>query len=281
MLDVLFLENQWLIHREVAGVALYLLVTLVSRSFYSFGVLVFASVLMTPSLSVADDKRFDIKLLAGSSWQVKNDVQIPSNEFGTRFSLADTVGEGPLTAVRLEFNWRINEKHGLRVMLAPLSYEERVEFEAPVEFNGASFAAGTPTTAGYRFNSWRVGYHYTIVDNAQTTFRLGGTLKVRDAEIRLEQEGVVSADDDLGLVPLLHLATERRFNNRWFVGADFDALAGGPGRAIDAGVTVGVETSDRWRIGAELRVLEGGADIDRLYNFAQFNSASVFLGTRW
>jgi hypothetical protein len=237
--------------------------------------------LTVPSLSAASDKRFDVKLLAGSSWQVKNDVQIPNSELGTRFSLADTVGEGPLNALRLEVNWRINDKHGMRVMLAPLSYEEQIEFDEPVNFKGATFAAGTPTTAGYRFNSWRIGYHYTFTDNPQTTFRLGGTLKVRDAEIRLEQGTVVRADDDLGVVPLLHLATERRLGNGWFVGADFDALAGGPGRAIDAGLTLGFEARNRWRAGAEFRVLEGGADIDRLYNFAQFNSVSVFIGSRF
>ena len=237
--------------------------------------------LPVPALSAASDTRFDFKLLAGSSWQVKNDVQIPNSEAGTRFSLADTVGEGPLTALRLEFNWRINDRHGMRVMLAPLSYEERIEFDEPVDFKGAAFAAGTPTTAGYRFNSWRIGYHYTLKDNPQTTVRLGGTLKIRDAEIRLVQDGLVRADDDLGVVPLLHLASERRFGGGWFAGADIDALAGGPGRAIDAGLTFGIETRNRWRLGVEFRVLEGGADIDRLYNFAQFNSAAVFLGSRF
>lgn len=237
--------------------------------------------LATPVVTEATDERFDVKLLAGSSWQVKNDVQIPNSEIGTRFSLADTVGEGPLTALRLEINWRVSDKHGVRVMLAPLEYEEQIVFTAPVNFNGGTFAADTPTTAGYRFNSWRIGYHYTMTDTPQTTLRLGGTLKIRDAEIRLEQGNLVRADDDLGLVPLLHLAAERRFGSGWFVGTDFDALAGGPGRAIDAGLTVGMETTDRWRFGVELRVLEGGADIDRLYNFAQFNSASIFIGGRF
>lgn len=248
---------------------------------YHFPLVVLSFALIAPIMAFGAEQQIDIKLLAGSSWQVKNDVQIPNSELGTRFSLADTVGEGPLTAVRLEVNWQVNDRHGIRVMLAPLEYEEQVEFEQPVNFKGGSFAANTPTTAGYRFNSWRIGYHYTVTDTPRTTFRVGGTLKVRDAEIRLEQNGIVRADDDLGLVPLLHLATERRFNNHWFVGADIDALAGGPGRAIDAGVTVGREVINHWRFGIEMRVLEGGADIDRLYNFAQFNSATLFIGARF
>lgn len=234
-----------------------------------------------PTLLLATDDHIDIKLLTGSSWQVKNDVQIPNTDAGTRFSLADTIGEGPVTAARLEINWRLNEKHGVRFLFAPLSYEEPIEFTDPVNFNGESFAANTPTTAGYRFNSWRVGYHYTLINNATNTLRIGGTLKIRDAEIRLEQNGMETADDDLGVVPLLHLAAERRLSNHWFVGADIDALAGGPGRAIDAGITVGRAAGNVWRIGAELRVLEGGADIESVYNFAQFNSVSLFAGARF
>ena len=49
------------------------------------------------ALSADGDTRFDVKLLAGGSWQVKNDVQIPNSELGTRFSLADTVGEGAIS----------------------------------------------------------------------------------------------------------------------------------------------------------------------------------------
>lgn len=236
--------------------------------------------LTSPSIAFGADERFELKVLAGNSWQVKNDVQIPNTDLGTRFSLADTVGEGPVSALRVELNLNLRGKHGLRLLLAPLSYEETIEFDELVNFNGEAFSANTPTTAGYRFNSWRIGYHYTFINNPQTTLRVGGTLKIRDAEIRLQQNGVISADDDLGFVPLLHLSTERRFNNSWFIGADFDALAGGPGRAIDAGITIGFEPVNSWRVGAELRVLEGGADVDSVYNFAQFNSASVFLSKR-
>lgn len=36
--------------------------------------------------------RFTIQLEAGPVWQGRNDVQIPNNENGTRFSLVDLVG---------------------------------------------------------------------------------------------------------------------------------------------------------------------------------------------
>jgi len=225
------------------------------------------------------DQAIDLKVLLGSSWQVKNDVQIPNNAAGTRFSLADNIDEGPLLAARLEANWSINEKHGVRLLLAPLSYSEDVIYDETINFAGGTFNANELTESSYRFNSWRIGYHYSLVRTERSTFKIGGTLKIRDAEIRLRQGDNTNFDDDIGVVPLLYLAGTHQISERVSINADADALAGGPGRAIDVGVGVSYSLTDNLHLGAGLRILEGGADIDRLFNFAQFNSASVFLST--
>ncbi|NND93215.1 MAG: hypothetical protein HKN42_20345, partial [Granulosicoccus sp.] len=112
-----------------------------------------------------------------------------------------------------------------------------------------------------------------------SSVRIGATLKVRDAEIRLVQGDTVSFDDDVGIVPLLYLAGKYRLNNRWTIGADLDGLAGGPGRAIDLGFALDFSIARRWQIGAEVRVLDGGADTDDVYNFARFNSAAIAIST--
>ena len=39
------------------------------------------------------DSRFEVELEAGPVWQTSNDVQIPNDAIGTRFSLADLVGQ--------------------------------------------------------------------------------------------------------------------------------------------------------------------------------------------
>ena len=229
--------------------------------------------------AVADDGSVNLRLSVGSSYQTRNDVQTPNNEFGTRFSLADEAGEGPVTAIRLEANWKLDEKHGIRLLLAPLSYTESVVFDQPIQFEGASFEQGQPTDASYRFNSWRIGYHYTVTETEDFTFKVGGTLKVRDAEIRLEQGETTSFNDDLGLVPLLYLSAKRRFGKHWTLGADLDGLAGGPGRAIDLGVTLDYSLTNRWNIGVDARVLDGGADVAEVYNFARFNSLAFAVST--
>mgnify|MGYP000158011055 CR=1 FL=1 len=54
----------------------------------------------------------------GAVWQSRNDVQIPNDDTGTRFSLVDVVGTGPWNAGRIHLTWNINERHGLRAAFA-------------------------------------------------------------------------------------------------------------------------------------------------------------------
>jgi hypothetical protein len=245
-----------------------------------FIVIAFALALLCPIGTVtAADSSVNVRLSVGNSWQSRNKVQIPNTDLGSRFSLKDAVGDGPTPAARLELSWKMNERHGVRVLLAPLSYTESVTFSEPVLFAGETFSQDEPTDAKYKFNSWRLGYFYSLMHTDIASFRVGATLKVREAEIRLVQGGTVSFDDDLGLVPLLYLAGKYQLGNRWTMGADLDGLAGGPGRAIDLGISLDYSITKRWGIGAELRVLDGGADTDTVYNFARFNSAAVVIST--
>lgn len=225
----------------------------------------------------AEGSSLGVRLSAGVSFQTRNDVQIPNDETGTRFSLADAVGEGPVNAVRFEALWNINERHGVRILLAPLSYTESISFDTPVFFEGELYNANETLDASYRFNSWRIGYFYSFKNTSRTKIRVGATLKVRDAEIRLEQGDTTASNDDLGLVPLLYLSGRWAFSDHWTFGADIDALGGGPGRAIDLGLTLDYAFGQDWKIGVDLRALDGGADIDELLNFATFFSTSLAI----
>lgn len=243
----------------------------------SLTLLTFVLCMLPISGAKASSETISLRLSLGNSYQSKNDIQTPNSSAGTRFSLYDSAGEGPITATRLEINWNYKTRHNLRIMLAPLTLKETIVFQQPVSFAGQNFASGQSLDATYKFNSWRVGYHYTMIDGDKGTLQLGATLKLRDAEIRLQQATRIGVDDDLGLVPLLYVAGKYQLTDKWIMGADLDGLAGGPGRAIDLGVTVDYQVTEKFRIGADLRVLEGGADVDQVYNFAQFNSASIAL----
>jgi hypothetical protein len=227
------------------------------------------------SVAAEEASQFSLELELGPAWQSKNTVQIPNTDAGTRFSLEDLVGSGPWAAGRLYFTWNINRRHSLRVLAAPLSYTESGIFDERVEFAGESYEAVLPVEATYQFNSWRVGYRYQFKDGERWDLWVGFTAKIRDAKIALSQGGTSSEDTDVGFVPLLSFAANYRFADRWYLVFDFEGLAGGPGRAIDTALKVGYDIDDRWGITAGYRTVEGGADIEDVYNFAWFQYAVV------
>jgi len=230
---------------------------------------------VAPAVAAQEASRFAVELELGPVWQSSNDVQIPNDADGTRFSLVDLAGYGPWPAGRLYLTWNINERHGLRALAAPLSFTETGILQEPVDFAGASYLPGVPTEATYQFDSWRLTYRYRFHHGERWTWWVGATAKIRDAEIRLEQGGVTSRDTDLGFVPLLHLAADWRLAERWHLLLDLDALAGGPGRAEDFAAKLAYDLNERWSITAGYRTVEGGADTDDVYAFAWFHYAVV------
>ncbi len=153
---------------------------------------------------------FEIRVEGELVWQSRNEVQIPNNAGGTRFSLVDVLGSGPYPVARAYITWNINERHSCRILLAPLSITGNGVLDAPVDFAGGAFAAGVPVTATYRFNSWRATYRYRFRHGESASWWVGFTAKIRDAKIQLDQEGVMARKTDIGFVPLLHLAGSYR-----------------------------------------------------------------------
>ena len=117
------------------------------------------------------DKHFMAQLELGPVWQGRNDVQIPNNPDGTRFSLPDLVGTGPYPAFRFYLTWRISLRHNLRLLLAPLSYTEGGTFSEPVSFAGQTYVPGQPVDATYKFNSdLRLKYGMPGLNCSKTVF---------------------------------------------------------------------------------------------------------------
>jgi hypothetical protein len=220
-------------------------------------------------------REFEAELEAGPLWQTRNDIQIPNADEGTRFSLVDLAGRGPWPAARLYFTWNISPEHSLRLLLAPLSITETGTLDSSVAFEGETYEPGIPTEATYKFNSWRVTYRYRFYGGGHWQWWVGFTAKIRDAKVELGQDGKSSRKTDLGFVPLLHIAADWLFASRWHATLDLDALAGGPGRAEDLALNLGYDLNDRWRVSAGYRTVEGGADVEEVYNFAWLHYATI------
>ncbi len=246
----------------------------------SFKLLVVALIGMPLPASAQETRGVSLEIEAGPIWQTRNDVQVPNDPTATRFSLRNLTGSGPWPAARLYVSWQLNERHELRGLFAPLTLVETAMLAAPVEFAGASYSAGQSTEGTYTFNSYRVTYRYRFHQGTAWTWWVGFTAKMRDAKIELRQGSTSSRKTDLGFVPLLHLAADRRLSARWRLRLDADALAGGPGRAEDVTLK-GAYDFGPWTLSAGYRTVEGGADVDAVYAFAWLHYAVVSAAIRF
>lgn len=233
-------------------------------------------VLMAGCLGSADSQsgpwKLDFEL--GSMRVGLNDVRI-RGDAGTKFDFRDLTGSS-LNTVRFDLTWERETGPGYRFLYAPLVASGTGFLDSAVNFNGQNFAAGVATEGRYQFNSYRATWRNRWKQGPNSDWRVGFTLKVRDAEVRVSQGGVTESDKNVGLVPLLHIYGEERLSDRWRFTFDFDGLAAPQGRAFDFSGRLGYLVSPGSEVYLGLRVLEGGVDNERVFNF--FLQSSVVLG---
>jgi hypothetical protein len=237
-------------------------------------------VLSVASLSTANDNKWTLQVEGGSAWTNRNDVRVPGTT-GTRFSLKDLTGSGPFTFQRWDIAYRQNHDTEWRFLYAPFESGGTGTLNGPTNFRGTTFNAGA-ASAFYKFNSYRITYRRKWKRSEKSEWFFGYTLKVRNAEIQLNQ-GATSAreSDPAGIVPLIHLSGREQLNDRWYASFDFDGLAGGPGRAFDIGARLHYQTSEDMSVFLGLRTLEGGANVPRVFSFAWVNYASIGITKRF
>lgn len=217
--------------------------------------------------TIAMESAWQFNLETGVAYQTVNDVQIPGDT-GTRFSLVDAIGKGPVPYFRFETKYRINEKHRLRLLIAPLDIEKNGTLNKDVVFDDGKFSSNENTKYRYKFNSYRLTYAYRVLQKQHWNWDIGFTAKIRDAEITLTQGSTKSSYPNIGFVPLFHSTLEKKINDSWQAQIDIDAIASPFGRAIDLGIFSNYTINKSWKIGAGYRTVEGGADNDKVYTFA-------------
>ena len=246
------------------------------------------AIAQTPS---GADSRFTVEIEGGSVWQSRNVARIPGDT-GTYIDLKGLAGSGPEGFYRITATGRVRHRQELRAVWAPLRLKGTGVMGGPaesgdetftgiVDFDGETFETGVATEATYQFNSPRLTYRWLVRDGARDRFYVGVTALVRDAEIRLAQPGVSASNTNVGFVPLLHLAGENRFGERWRLVYELDGLAAPQGRAFDFSLRGLYDIDQDWYVGAGYRTIEGGADNDRVFNFAWLNFATVNVGYRF
>ena len=175
-----------------------------------------------------------------------------------RFSLTDDLETDPVLAARVRLTYTLGGRHNLSVLYAPLIAEGSGTFQQAVDFNGETFPADGPVTSRYQFNSYRLTYRYTLVDNDRLELGLGATAKIRDAAIRLETDGRTSEKMNVGFVPLVNFRLDWRFAERAGLLLQGDALAAPQGRAEDVLAALTYRLGESLTVYGGLRALEGG-----------------------
>ena len=217
-------------------------------------------------LSAHCDWFFDAEV--GYVWPGYIDVRIP-NETGTLFSLKDDLPAESKFVYRLRLGYQFHPKHSVSVLFAPLSLNAQGSIDKDIFFNGDFFPSDTDLQAFYKFNSYRLTYRFDFVNSQKWKVGLGLTVKIRDAEVRLEDEDKRSSNTDFGFVPLLNFRVEWIFSTKMSLLFEGDALAspGGQGRAEDILLALFYRLDDRISFKAGYRISEGGADVESVYNF--------------
>ena len=222
----------------------------------------------------AAGNRWTLDLESGPAWSGYNDVQIP-NPQGTRFSLSRDFSIPARPFFRGRLTWKINSRHALSVLYAPLSLKARGTAAGPISFFGTLFPAGATLAGTYTFNSYRLTWRYTLLEKETFTLAAGFTAKIRDAEIALRGGGLEAAKANVGFVPLLHLLADWRWSKRFGMRLEADALAAPQGRAEDVLLALTWRWSDTLSGRLGYRFVEGGADNEEVYNFAFIHYAAA------
>jgi hypothetical protein len=199
-----------------------------------------------------------IQLESGIAISGYNDVQSPGTT-GTRFSLSEELEADPSLFFRLRLGWRINEKHAITLLAAPLRFNSTGSLDRDLIYEGVTFPAGTALAGTYRFDSYRFTWRRTMRGSDRFQWSLG-------------QE---SEKPNVGFVPLINFAFAWKTSDRLFVIVEGDALAAPQGRAEDVLFGARYAIDDRIEAYGGYRILEGGADVDEVYTFALINYFSA------
>ncbi len=210
----------------------------------------------------------------GTADNVHNAIRVPGVG-GTWFSLPDELQVNDITYQRVRVNYMPNERITWSVLYAPLQFHAHGTSTQAINFDTATFPAGTALDGSYKFNSYRLTYTYVAHPERKLSYGYGYTLKVRDAAISLAGGGASAKSSNVGLVPLLNFRVEYKLDERSKLTFDGDALAAPMGRAEDIALAYRYTVSPEMTLRATYRILEGGADNDKVYNFCQVNYIGV------
>jgi hypothetical protein len=176
--------------------------------------------------------------------------------------------------------WKPND--ALRVVIAPLYLSGTAVPASAIGFDGAVFQPGQPLSVKYKFNTYRFTYLVPIFTEALQQgwdFRVGATLAIRDAQIKLSQGTLVQDFSNVGPIPLLYMSATKTLGSGWMALGEFDAFpAPGGGGLFDGSLKLGYQLSPGVELNGGVRYQVGAAKDKEIYN--SLSEWAVVLGLR-
>jgi hypothetical protein len=205
-----------------------------------------------------------------------NDVRIPG-ETGTLFSLSEDLQTDSSYFFRVRLGYQFKSRHTFSIFAAPLTLNASGKVAKEITFFEETFPSNIPLTGSYTFNSYRLTYRYDFLRKDKWQAGIGLTAKIRDAAIEIEGGGKSSKKTNVGFVPLINFRVLWQFHNDWGMLLEGDAAWSPQGRAEDVLLALQYGLSKNLKLKAGYRILEGGADVEEVYNFALVHFFSAGL----
>jgi len=205
-----------------------------------------------------------------------NDVKIPQ-ETGTLFSLSDDLQTDPSYFFRVRLGYQLKSRHTFSLFAAPFTLNASGEVPKEVTFFEETFPPNIPLNGSYTFNSYRLTYRYDFIRKEKWQVGIGFTAKIRDAAIEIEGNDKISKKTNVGFVPLINFRILWQFHKDWGLLLEGDGAWAPQGRAEDVLIALQYRLNDNLSLKAGYRILEGGADVEEVYNFALIHFLSAGL----
>lgn len=231
-------------------------------------------VLMPTALRINNPARniaLRLNLELGTVGVVKHTVQ-----FSQDGSAIDYVNEGGQNNLfffaRIAAELEIFRRHTFILLYQPIDLRTEQVLSRDLSIDQLTFPSGTPVNFRYGFDFYRFNYQFDFFRSRRHELAIGVGLQIRNAVISFTSaDGTLRRfNNDIGVVPLLHLRARTTFQNGVFIGTEIDGLyARGrvitgslyefEGAILDASLRVGLSVTSFMETYLNLRYLGGGA----------------------
>lgn len=216
-----------------------------------------------------------ISLDVGQTKTNFNRFAVPNNE-KDKISLNSN---DTLTSYRLTGLYNLKNGNQLYFLLAPLTTNNDFISSKNFDFDGVSYSSGLDTNVNYKFNSYRFGYLWKW--NFKNLDLWAGVVgKIRDAKIEVSQGNKSNSYSNVGFVPLVSFGAEWTLHKEFSIYTHTDALTAPQGSAYDTQLELKYDYN-KFSFSLGKRILGGGADNDKVYTFAQFDTFYTRLSYRF